>query len=378
MATSIPTTATLSRARRWGRGPLVAMLALIPAAYLWLVLANASYTLAWDFDAYRAAVQRWLGGGPLYHVDFGPVERFQLFQYPPTFVPIALPVALLPEPLGGWLWIGLLVAASALAIWLMPVRLEVRIATLLLGGLSWPLLFAIKVGQVGPLLLLLFVVGWRWLDRDRVVAFVTALGAALKVQPVVLGIWLLLTGRWRAALEALIAGVVLAAVATLLLGPSVWIDFVRLLGRANADAIELPTNFAVGATVLHLGFDPHLAGALQLVAMAAVSGLLVFSSLRCSRESSYLVTVVASQLLSPVLWDHYALFLLLPVAWLLQRRQWWAVLIPLSQSAILLNVTPPIGYLAGYGAVLAGLLVLGWRERDTERAQAPALRAASA
>ena len=37
-------------------------------------------------------------------------------------------------------------------------------------------------------------------------------------------------------------------------------------------------------------------------------------------EASYLVAVVASQLLSPVLWDHYALLLLLPVAWLLAAR----------------------------------------------------------
>ena len=38
---------------------------------------------------------------------------------------------------------------------------------------------------------------------------------------------------------------------------------------------------------------------------------------------------MASQLLSPVLWDHYAMLLLLPVAWLIDRGQWWAVRVPL-------------------------------------------------
>ena len=52
--------------------------------------------------------------------------------------------------------------------------------------------------------------------------------------------------------------------------------------------------------------------------------------MRCDAETSYVVTVVASQLLSPVLWDHYAMLLLLPTALLLQRRQWWAVAIPLA------------------------------------------------
>ena len=43
---------------------------------------------------------------------------------------------------------------------------------------------------------------------------------------------------------------------------------------------------------------------------------------------SYLVAVVASQLLSPILWDHYALLLLLPVAWLIERGWTWAVADP--------------------------------------------------
>ena len=45
---------------------------------------------------------------------------------------------------------------------------------------------------------------------------------------------------------------------------------------------------------------------------------------------SYLVAVVASQLLSPILWDHYAIVLLLPVAWLIDRGWTWAALIPLA------------------------------------------------
>ena len=50
---------------------------------------------------------------------------------------------------------------------------------------------------------------------------------------------------------------------------------------------------------------------------------------------------VASQFISPVLWDHYAVILLLPTAWLLNRGQWWAALIPLATSNLLISVTPP-------------------------------------
>jgi hypothetical protein len=54
--------------------------------------------------------------------------------------------------------------------------------------------------------------------------------------------------------------------------------------------------------------------------------------------------VVASQLISPIVWDHYAMLLLLPVAYLLAAGRWWALLIPLVTAWPLVDVTPPIVY----------------------------------
>ncbi len=56
---------------------------------------------------------------------------------------------------------------SSSGVALMPVAPTVRWLTLLLAGLSWPFAYAFKLGQVGPLLFLLFAIGWRWLDRRR-------------------------------------------------------------------------------------------------------------------------------------------------------------------------------------------------------------------
>ena len=48
---------------------------------------------------------------------------------------------------------------------------DVRWTVLLLAGIDWPVVYAVKLGQVGPLLLLLvFALGWRWLDRPVIVA----------------------------------------------------------------------------------------------------------------------------------------------------------------------------------------------------------------
>ncbi|HXI81148.1 MAG TPA: hypothetical protein VNM34_10065, partial [Verrucomicrobiae bacterium] len=108
-----------------------------------------------------------------------------------------------------------------------------------------------------------------------------------------------------------------------------------------------------------------------LVAAAAVAATLVLRS-----DASYLVAVVASQLLSPILWDHYAMLLLLPSAWLLERRKWWAALIPLSTSAVVLVVGAPSAiYPIAFWAALLGVLAVGWRERraadEPDREQAP-------
>jgi hypothetical protein len=70
------------------------------------------------------------------------------------------------------------------------------------------------------------------------------------------------------------------------------------------------------------------------------------------------------------------MLLLLPVAWLLERRQWWAALIPLSTSAVVLVVGAPAAiYPIAFWAGLLGVLAVGWRERrakdQPERAQAP-------
>jgi NhaP-type Na+/H+ and K+/H+ antiporter len=80
------------------------------------------------------------------------------------------------------------------------------------------------------------------------------------------------------------------------------------------------------------------------------------------------VAVVASQLLSPILWDHYALLLLLPVAWLLDRGHRWAVAIPLATSVVLVGWIPPVVYPAAFFVTLVALLVNGRGTPDALRA----------
>ncbi len=78
------------------------------------------------------------------------------------------------------------------------------------------------------------------------------------------------------------------------------------------------------------------------------------------------MAVIASQLVSPILWDHYAVLLLLPVAYLCAAGRWWAVLIPLATSIPLVGVTPPVAYPLSFAAALLATLGVGVQARRRE------------
>jgi hypothetical protein len=81
--------------------------------------------------------------------------------------------------------------------------------------------------------------------------------------------------------------------------------------------------------------------------------------------------VVASQVVSPIIWAHYALILLLPVAWLLEHRQWWAAAIPLCLAWVLLPFMPLDIYPLVFYASLLSVPIVDYRIRSRSPKPAP-------
>ncbi len=158
---------------------------------------------------------------------------------------------------------------------------------------------------------------------------------------------------------------VLALAATLLAGPSTWSDFVVVL-RTIADSITTPNNVTPGAVAYQAGLPTGASMAIQVVSDVLALAAVVVAARRATAEASYLVTVVASQLLSPVLWNHYAMLLLLPVAYLLAAGRWWALAIPLVTATPLIAITPVVAYPIVFWATLLAVLVVGIRARTSE------------
>ena len=347
--------------------PFVALLVFATIVGLTIRSAVQAGTLGYDFLAYHQAAVRLLDGQPLYDLHFETAGGFGLFYYPPTFAPLILPFGLLSATTAVWVWTALLIASFAVGTAILPVTRAVRWWIVLLAGLSWPFAYAVKLGQVGPILFLLFAIGWRWLDDPIRVGASAALGSAIKLQPAIIFLWAILTRRWRVVAVGAVVLVVLAVSATLLSDSSAWSDFASLV-RQVGDPITTAHNFTPGAIAYQLGVSSDAAAVVQLTSTILVLAAVIASSRWATAEASYLVAVIASQLLSPVLWDHYAMLLLLPVAYLCAAGRWWALLIPLVAATPLVGITPPIAYPLSFFVALGATLGVGIRAREAAAA----------
>lgn len=333
----------------------LALLGLATAA----IFVAAGPTLGYDYLAYDAAARRLLAGEPLYDMSFAAAGGFGLFYYPPTFIVVVLPfAALLPAPAATFAWIAALMAAFLVGVAALPVARPVRVAVVAIAATAWPFLYAVKLGQVGPLLFALFALAWRSARSEPVAGIAAALGAAVKVQPGILLGWALVTRRWRAVAIGIGVLAGLSLLVTALAGPGTWADFLTLLGRV-ADPITTPKNLTPGAIAYRAGLSRELATLVQWAFLAAVATATVVIWLRAPAPEAIVATAVASQLLSPIIWEHYAVLLLLPVAMLLERRLWWA-------AALLPALWIPIDALYPFALVI-GLVapVLGNRRRGS-------------
>jgi len=345
---------------------------------LGLVLASAGNTLGYDYTCYAGAARHLLDGQPIYDNAFSISVGTcpETYTYPPAFAVALVPWLLFGGAAAG-AWCVAMAACFLAGVALLPVRRDVRWLVVIVAALDWPLLYAVKLGQVEPLLFLGFAAAWRWMDRPSVVGVATALGALVKVQPGLLGVWALATRRYRAAAVAVAVTLAVAAAATVFTGPGAWATYADLV-RGLSGTFSGGHNFAPGAVAHQAGAPDALATAVQLgsVVLAAVA---LLAALRwASPVASLQVTIVVSQLLSAPLRDHYAVLLLLPVAWLVNRGRTWAALIPLlgwiSLFAFADEASPSWPAAASIPLTFFGVLALVLWEAHRERRGAPSGR----
>jgi hypothetical protein len=353
---------------------MLAGITLAAIGSLWLALGLIAFPggegWGYDYRAYADAAVRLGETGSLYGAETlgGPFRPgpYGLYLYAPPLGVAAAPLSMLELDHGVLAWFFIHIAALALACALMPVRPGIRLATFGVAALSFALTRDLVLGNVSTLLLLPLAAAWRWLDRP-LGSIAQALAISVRPMLGVLLLWQLLRRQWRAVGWTIGAGLVLIALTLPIVGVTGYRDYVTTLGNlSGVGGVEF--NYDLGSTLMRWGIAEPTATAALMGGYVLAIGAILFS-LRRDREVGFMVTVVASLLLSPLLWDHYLAMLILPAAFLAERGRPWGLLLPL------LTWLPAETY--PFILVLALVLPFLARDREPELAVSPVLSASA-
>ena len=251
---------------------LLILLAAIGASFL-LVVAVNRWSDPSDEHAYWLAAQRLLAGQPLYDPAATPVTPFA-FWYPPIVAQVLVPIAwVFPSAVFSAMWTLVMLAC----LWWLAGR-DVLVALAMCA--FPPIAVEFWFRNVHLIIAVLLVLGLRrwggWF----------AVGAAIKLAPI-LGIpYLALRGRRREALVATGFGALLLLV-SVLIAPDAWRQFLEIaLARGPGDVSGfLPIPYVIrlvaGLVLMAIAarIEPRLGEPLLVVAVVVALPTLWFTAL---------------------------------------------------------------------------------------------------
>ena len=243
------------------------------------------------------------------------------FVYPPLAAWLFTPFALLPYGAAAVIYFVFTMASLWGSLALLGIR-DPRCYTLIC---AWPAVLSyFQNGSLEGGMLLLLVIAWRYRDRAVAPAMVSLL-VVLKLFLWPLGIWFLLTRRWRAAAISAVIGAVLLVLPWAAIGFAGMTSYPAMLQRLTAQ--EGGASYALTALVAALQL-PHLAVYVLAVALA-LPGLACLNDPDHARRDRGVLTgcLMLALALTPILWLHYLVILLVPIA-LTYRRLNWAWWLP--------------------------------------------------
>jgi hypothetical protein len=319
-----------------GSGGVLANLLMVH--HLWLYdfkggLYNAGVAILNGHDpfhagyiAHQAAIMR--AGGIA--VGETSAHAFSLPVYPAPANLAVVPLSLLPYWVAAAVFTVLSVAAMVLALRLMEVR-DWRCYGLAL--ISWPFVYGLELGALGPLLALGVAVFWRWRDRLWPPAIALASIVIAKVFPFPLAAWLIVTRRYRQLALAAGLGAAVTLGAWAVLGFAGLTSYPTML--SNLSFIQEGRSDSVVAVLLAAGLSAATAQALALLAAAGLLGLAWrFGRSGGNQRQAFGLAVMAALTASPIVWDHYLVLMFVPIALLSPSySQLW--LVPLAGPILL-------------------------------------------
>jgi alpha-1,2-mannosyltransferase len=323
---------------------LVPLWAAVVIGVVILIAALPNRANKWDYSIYYSSALAMREGMNPYTTDLTPLAHSLGFELdkinhatdPPTFVMCFVPLTLLAPRPGFYVWTAINAASFLIALillfrWTPGLSRDAALALAALMLLFPPVLDHLIWGQNKMLVLLMFVLMLRWLERGRDAAagLVLAFAALLRAFPLLLVAYLVLMRRWR-AVGYTILGLAVGGVLTLAIaGVASTMSFVLAPTYLTEQWREaLPGNIALGPTIARMFwylFGLDLGTALRwtqkittLGAELAVLGLAIKATVSRPTDGDpdgrlFVLWMMTAILISPTSWFYYLVLLAIPM-----------------------------------------------------------------
>lgn len=292
----------------FGAVPIVALVLA-----LWAYAGDDRLALDFHHEVYRQA-EAVVDGRDAYESPDADLSDRSNLLWPMAAVLPVVPLTAVPPGVADWLATALVLASLVAALWVLEVR-DWRVYGVVI---LWPAVIeGVQTANASLPLTLLVALTWRYRDRAAFAGAALGYGIAVKLFLWPVAVWLALVGRVRAAGVA--AGV--AALSLLLLLPfTSLVDYARLL-RNLGETFE-HQSYTPFALLADLGVPDVAARTLTVALGLAVLAL-------AWRRNSLGLALAAALVLSPIVWRHFFVLLLVPLA--LSRPRFDAVwLVPVG------------------------------------------------
>ena len=333
-----------------GRGGLLTAALVFVAATMLMGLVGLSAAeglLSWDVRfAYLPAADLILDGeSPYPAVDDPILEDQKGYVYPPQLVLLLVPFTVLPVPV-----VSFLVALGMLALVFATLRvLEIRDLKCYAAAAVWvPTISGVLLGNVSIPLAFALAVLWRY--RDAVWPPAVSLGLAVSAKLLLwpMFVWAAATRRLRIVGLAVGLGLAVTLLSWAAIGFAGLAEYPDLLRRLSE--IQSERSYSIVGMASTLGLAEGVGRALTLLVGGALLVGCVVLARRGDEERSFTCAVAATLALSPILWLHYLVLLLVPLA-ILRPRFSLIWLLP-----VVLWVSPKPGYAEGYETFMPALV----------------------
>ena len=313
------------------------------------VVDSSSHRLALDFrGAYLPAAHAVLDGQSPYTAPEDPVGGY---VYPPQLALLLTPLTFVPEGVAVFFAVlgvaGLLVGSLAV----LGVRDLRCYAAVFVWAPTWN---ELDMASVTAALVFALALAWRYREHAWAQAFALGLAIPAKLFLWPLLVWTLATRRYRATILAVAVGLVVTIAAWATIGFDGLLGYVALLRRLTE--FEAVHGYSLSGTASHLGLSNAASYVLAIVIGSGLLGGCLMFARRGDDQRSFALATAAALALTPVLWQHYLLLLLVPLAvarprfsvlWLLPVVLWFSPratyddvekVLPLLVTAVLLLI----------------------------------------